>query len=197
MPPRKYKPLKLYISAIEDSIASLLAQDNEEGYEQSVFYLSRVLQKAECNYPMIEKLCLALYITSMKLRHNLLSHVLYIMAQTDVVKYMLSRPMVKGKIGKWSLTLLEFDLVYVSQKVVKDQTLVDFQVDHPYYPIQTSNEDDCITLTSWQLYFNGSKTKRGSRVGIVIVSPRGIVIELSFRLEGEFTNNQAEYEAFV
>lgn len=98
--PRKDKPLELYISVTEDSIASLLAQDNEEGHEQLVFYLSQVSQKAECNYLMIEKLCLALYFISMKLRHYLLSYVVYIVAQTNIVKYMLSRPMVKGRIGE-------------------------------------------------------------------------------------------------
>lgn len=61
MPPRRDKPLKLYILDTKDSLASLLAQDNEDGHEQSVFYLSRVLQKVECNYSMIEKLCLVLY----------------------------------------------------------------------------------------------------------------------------------------
>lgn len=113
MLPRRDKPLKLYISSIEDLSVSMLAQDNEGGHKHSVFYLSQVLQKVECNYSMIEKLCLALYFTSVNLRHYLLSHVVYIMAQTDVVKYMLSWPIVKGKIGKWSLALLEFNLVYV------------------------------------------------------------------------------------
>lgn len=46
MPLRKYKPLKLYILTTEDSITSLLAQDNEGGHEQSMFYLSQALQKA-------------------------------------------------------------------------------------------------------------------------------------------------------
>lgn len=68
---------------------------------------------------MIEKLCLTLYFASIKLRHCLLSHVVYVMTQTDVVKYMLSQLMVKGRIGKWSVALLEFDLIYVLQKAVK------------------------------------------------------------------------------
>lgn len=111
----------------------------------------------------------------MKLRHYLLSHVVYIVAQTDVVKYMLSQPMVKGRIRKWSLALLEFDLDYVSQKAKKGQTLADFLADHPYHHVQINNENNCITFAPWQMYFNGSKTKKGSGVGIIIVSPRGTV----------------------
>ena len=42
-PPKHGKPLKLYISATQESIGSLLAQENSEGQEQPIFYLSRIL----------------------------------------------------------------------------------------------------------------------------------------------------------
>ncbi|XP_028093421.1 uncharacterized protein LOC114293538 [Camellia sinensis] len=41
MPPRKGKPLKLYIATAEESLGVFLAQDDEEGKEQAVYYLSR------------------------------------------------------------------------------------------------------------------------------------------------------------
>lgn len=40
-------------------------------------------------------------------------------------------------------------------------------------------------------------TKQGSGVGVVIQPPRGTTTEFSFKLEGEFTNNQVEYEALI
>lgn len=43
MPPIKKKPLRLYNSVAEGSIGSLLAQNNEQGKEQAVYYLSRLL----------------------------------------------------------------------------------------------------------------------------------------------------------
>ncbi|CAN6703779.1 unnamed protein product [Malus baccata var. baccata] len=43
VPPQRGKPLKLYISASDKSIGSLLAQNNEGGKEQAVYYLSRIL----------------------------------------------------------------------------------------------------------------------------------------------------------
>lgn len=73
----------------------------------------------------------------------------------------------------------------------------DFLADHSCHSVQTNNEDNCITFTPWQLYFDGSKTKKGSGIGVVIISPKGTVTELNFRLDGEFTNNQVEYEALV
>ena len=61
VPPRRDKPLKLYISAAEESFGYLLAQDNDAGREQAVFYLSWRLNSPEINYSPVEKLCLALF----------------------------------------------------------------------------------------------------------------------------------------
>ena len=53
-------PLILYIAAQERSLGVLLAQENEEGKENALYYLSRTLNGAEFNYSPIEKTCLAL-----------------------------------------------------------------------------------------------------------------------------------------
>ena len=63
-PPRKDKDLKLYISTSEESIGSMLVQDNELGKEQVVYYLSRVLTSIEQRYSSIKKLYLSLYFAS-------------------------------------------------------------------------------------------------------------------------------------
>ncbi|KAM2252491.1 hypothetical protein ACFX1S_007000 [Malus domestica] len=67
VPPQRGKPLKLYISASEKSIGSLLAQNNEGENEQAVYYLSRILTEVETRYSLIEKLCLALYFTARRI----------------------------------------------------------------------------------------------------------------------------------
>ena len=66
------KPLKLYISASDLLIGCLLAQENDMGHEQAIYYLSRRLNDAETRYNFVEKLCLALYFAAIKLRHYLL-----------------------------------------------------------------------------------------------------------------------------
>ncbi|CAL8992752.1 unnamed protein product, partial [Prunus brigantina] len=112
-PPKRGRPLKLYISASEVSIGSLLVQDNKEGKEQAIYYLSRTLTEVERKYSAIERLCLALYFTAVKLRHYMLPYTIYIIAKTDLIKYMLTRPMLRGRIGKWTLALTEFAFRYV------------------------------------------------------------------------------------
>ena len=131
MPLLKGLPLKLYLSPAKESIRCLLAQNNAKGYEQVVYYLSRVLNSAETRYKRIEKLCLALYFACMKLRHYLIKSQVYLVCQTDLMKYMLSRPLIIGRIGKWSLALSEFTLVYFPLKLVKGQALANFLAYHP------------------------------------------------------------------
>ena len=58
MPPIRNKEMKLYISASDTTIGSMLAQEDENGVEKAIYYLSRVLNDAETRYSVIEKLCL-------------------------------------------------------------------------------------------------------------------------------------------
>ena len=56
-----------------------------------------------------------------------------------------------------------------------------------------------VTCTPWKLYFDGSVCDdgRGVVIGNVLISPSGVVFELSNRLEEFCTNNQVEYEALL
>ena len=47
-----------------------------------------------------------------KLRYYLIKSRVYVVSQTDLMKYMLNWPLIIGRIGKWFLTLSEFTLVY-------------------------------------------------------------------------------------
>ena len=50
---------------------------------------------------------------------------------------------------------------------------------------------------SWRVYVDGVANQKGSRVGLVLVSPEKIIIEKSLRLDLLATNNKAEYEALL
>ena len=50
--------------------------------------------------------------------------------QTDVIKYMLHRPILSGRIGKWAYALIEYDLAYESLKSMKGQIVANFIVEH-------------------------------------------------------------------
>ncbi|CAN6694311.1 unnamed protein product [Malus baccata var. baccata] len=180
VPPQRGKPLKLYISASERSIGSLLAQNNEGGKEQAVYYLSRILTEVETRYSPVERLCLALYFTVSKLRHYMLPCHVHIIAKTDVIKYMLSKPMLAGRIGKWILALSEFNFQYVPQRAVKGQAIADFLTEHQEPQNEVINIPGSLEvtitglwITPWKLYFDGSHTQKAAGAGIVIINPQG------------------------
>ena len=58
-----------------------------------------------------EKLYLSLYYVCTELRHYLLSSTCVVVCQTDVIKYMLQKPILSGRIGKWTYALVEYDLL--------------------------------------------------------------------------------------
>ena len=47
------------------------------------------------------------------------------------------------------------------------------------------------------MYVNGVSNCRGVGVGIILISPEGIRVEKSFRLNFLTSNNEAEYEALL
>ncbi|XP_075478796.1 uncharacterized protein LOC142519646 [Primulina tabacum] len=122
------------------------------------------------------------------------------LGQTDLVKYMLHRPILTGRIDKWSLALAKFTLIYCPQKSMKGQDVADFLADHPMVDVTGSTPVDipvfCVSQ-SWTLKFDGSSTEKASGVGVVITSPMGIKTTLLFNLDFSCTNNQAEYETLV
>jgi ribonuclease HI len=127
----------------------------------------------------------------------MLTYVVCVIAQTDVVKYMLSRPILSGKLGKWRLSLVEFNLVYVPQKAVKGQALADFLADHPCTDVIDFNESLLLEVTPRKLFFDGSKSEQGAGIGVVLESPMGVKTQMILRLDQQCSHNQAEYKAFI
>jgi hypothetical protein len=166
IPPQKGKSFKLYLSADEQSTGSVLIQEFE-GKERAIFYLSRRLLDAETRYPPVERLCLYLYFSCTKLRHYLLSAECTVVYKDDVVRYMLSLLILKGRIGKWILALIEFDLMYESAKAVKRQAIANFVTRHH------GQQEEFVESMLWTMFFDGSSCNQGCGVGLVLISPQG------------------------
>ncbi|XP_021828686.1 uncharacterized protein LOC110769090 [Prunus avium] len=129
----------------------------------------------------------------------MLPFVVHIIAKTDLIKYMLTRPIIRGRIGKWTIALAEFTFRYVPQQAVKGQALADFLASHPCVEIEDMDffKVDMISLFPWRLYFDGSRTSNMGGAGVIIESPQGFRTRYSFQLDFDCTNNQAEYEALI
>ena len=131
---------------------------------------------AETRYPEIEKLCLCLYFTCTKLRHILLSAETIVICKSDVIKHMLSAPVLKGRLGKWMFALSEFDIRYQPAKAVKGQALADLVAD------RISTDIAAVFIRAWAMFFDGSACDDGCGVGILLVLPRGATYSFSIRM---------------
>ena len=58
--PTSGKSFLIYVKAMDHSLGALLAQKDDNGHEQAIYYLSRTLIGGESRYNPIEKECLAL-----------------------------------------------------------------------------------------------------------------------------------------
>jgi len=94
------KPFLLYVKAMDHSLSALLAQKDNNGREEAIYYLSRTLIREESRYNPIEKECLALVFAIQKTRHYLVSQTIHVISR--------------------------YDTLFVPQKAVKGQTLAEF-----------------------------------------------------------------------
>ena len=101
-----------------------------------------------------------------------------------------------------------FDIKYMPCTSVKGQVLTDLVAEFAEIPLEEKMEKqnmdeksvDAISLQeplSWKVYVNGASNHKGSKVGLVLISPKRIKIEKSLRLGFSATNNEAEYEALL
>ncbi|XP_074321763.1 uncharacterized protein LOC141658939 [Silene latifolia] len=120
----------------------------------------------------------------------------------DPVKYLFEKPVLNGRLARWTMMLSEFDLKYVPLKVIKGRAVAEFFAENPINDAQTidtwSFPDEDILQTdveSWDLYFDGASNLRGFGIGVLLISPEGEHTPIAVKLDFEVTNNAAEYEA--
>ncbi|XP_068339047.1 uncharacterized protein [Pyrus communis] len=140
-------------------------------------------------------------------------------AKTDVIKYMLSKPMLTEKIGKWILALSEYSFQYVPQRAIKGQAIADSFAEHqesqneivnipgslevasvwipPQKALSGKNEwiqreikrITSLLITHWKLYFDGSCTQNTVGARIIIIDPKGSYHCYLFLLDYQETTN--------
>jgi hypothetical protein len=83
--------------------------------------------------------------------------------QYDMIRHMLLKPILSGRIGKWAYALVEYDLAFEPLRTMNGQVVADFIVDHV---IEMDLQVNLIQLIPWRLYFGGSVCGRGRERGL-------------------------------
>jgi hypothetical protein len=89
----------------------------------------------------------------------------FLLHKVNVVKRVLSLPILKGRIRKWILSLSEFDITYQSAKAIKGRVMADLVTQYcgPNITI--------IEPIPWTMLFDGSSCGVEAEIGIVFISP--------------------------
>ncbi|KAL0445067.1 UNVERIFIED_CONTAM: Retrovirus-related Pol polyprotein from transposon.6 [Sesamum latifolium] len=182
--------LYLYLSATPQAVNSVLIRE-EEGKQLPIYYVSKVLNGAEGRYTLIEKMALALVVTSRKLRPYFLSHPIGVKTNTPL-KQTLGKPDTSGRLVKWAVELSEYDISYVPRTAIKARPLADFVSEMAGMSVEDTSLDRV-----WLLHVDGSATTQGSGAGIIVTSPQGEDLEFAIKFGFKASNNEAEYEALV
>nr|KAJ0221928.1 hypothetical protein LSAT_V11C200100950 [Lactuca sativa] len=158
----------------------------------SIHLVSRALQDLELNYPILEKLVLALIYASRFLRCYFHAHNIEVLTNF-LVKEILLSPKKPGRLEKWH------DIDYRPHTNIKDQALVDFLVKIPDTlkgvptVVSIDPSDPGASKDVWELHTNGVVSKEGS----VLKNPNSEEIIYALRFEFQVSNKKVEYKALL
>ncbi|XP_070010720.1 uncharacterized protein [Nicotiana sylvestris] len=111
-----------------------------------------------------------------------------------------------GRLAKWQILLIEFDIVYVTQTTMKAQALAghlaENPVDEEYEPLRTYFPDEEVMhiyevkkdeKPDWKLFFDGVANMKGVGIGAVLISETGHHYLVTAQLHFYCTNNMDEH----
>ena len=182
--------LVLYLAVSEHAVSAVLVVEKVK--EQApVSYVSHALAGTEVNYPLIDKFAYALMMASRKLRPYFEAHMILVFTDQPR-KNVLQRLDASGRLLKWAVELSRYDLVFEPWWTIKSQVLADFLADNTA-PILEGEPHP----RPWNLYVDGSSTKDGSGIGLLIESPTGVRHEHALTFMFRASNHKAEYEGLI
>ena len=169
--------------------------------------MSKSLHEAEIRYLSLENAILAIAQATRKLPHYSQAHTVVVLTQLPLWSILRSTNYIR-RIAKWGTILGAFDIRYMPRNAVKGQILVDLVAEFAEPSpeeggeVPSTDKKSVGTVsqqgpTYWKAYVDGAVNQRGFRMGLALISPEGITIEKSLRLDFSATNNEAEYEALL
>ena len=96
-----------------------------------------------------------------------------------------------GRIAKWAIELLPFEITYKPRRAIKSQVLANFVAEWTEAELPRVYS----TYSHWTMYFDGSKMLAGLGVEVILISPTGGTVRYVLQIMYTDSNNVAEYEA--
>jgi ribonuclease HI len=201
------KPLRLYLASNSQAIGALIAQENDNGVKQPIYYVSRTLKDAESRYSGAKRSCLALIYASQRLRHYFLAHKVQLMTKSHPIRSLLHRSVLSGRLAQWLLQLSQYEIIAETPTAIKSQAIADLLAQFPgednsFITDEVPGEINEVFLAGlansiWTLRFDGSSTATSAGAGIVLYKDDGEAVTKSFKFDFPCSNNAVEYKAYL
>ena len=201
------KPFRLYFASNSQAIRALIAQEDNDGVEQPVCYVSRAFKDAESLYLGAKRSCLALIYASQWLRHYFLAHKVQLMTKSHSIRSLLQWPVLSGRLAQWLLQLSQYEIITETLTAIKSQAIADLLAQFPGEDSSSISDEVLEEIyevfladmanSTWTLRFDGSSTATSGGVGIVLYKGNGEAVTKSFKFNFPCSNNAAEYEAYL
>ena len=109
----------MFSFASEHTIATILLQKNDQGFEHPIAFFSKTLRYAPLRYNIMEKQTLALVKAIKYFRVYIIYSHIIAYVPNSVVKDILTQNGHDGRRGKWIATILEYDIEIKPTKLIK------------------------------------------------------------------------------
>jgi predicted dithiol-disulfide oxidoreductase (DUF899 family) len=136
--------------------------------QRPVYYLSEVFTESKQRYPHYQKLAYGVFLAARKLRHYFQEHHITVVSKAPLWD-IINNTDATGRVAKWAIELVTFDIDYQPRTAIKSQALADFVADWT----ETKDNTPVPEPEHWTLHFDGSKTLEGSGAGVILKSPQG------------------------
>eukprot|EP00253_Pinus_taeda_P030668 PITA_30668 len=131
----------LYLATADTTIGMVLVQDDDDGTEHVIYYLSRNLLDTESRYAYVENLALAAVCAVQCFHHYILLHTMTVISDCNPMTYILSRQLLGGKYSKWIVILQEFELEFTAAKSKKSLVFAELLCSLPSTAASSQLED--------------------------------------------------------
>ena len=159
----------------------------DSGIQRPVYYVSKSLNEAEVRYLPLENVILVVVHATRKLPHYFQAHTVVVLTQLPLKPVLRSADYI-GRIAKWGTILGVFDIKYMPRISIKGQVLADLAAEFVECPEEMEGENQklgerSISVVSIQcpmpseLYVDGAANQRGSRVGLVLVHQKRLLLK--------------------
>ena len=119
--------LYVYLATSEHAVVSVLLRE-VDGKQCLIYFVSKTFTDCHTRYLSLEKLILALVLTSQKLMYYFQAHLITVYMEFSL-KNILSKADLSSQLSKWTIELRQSDIKFLLRETIKGQVLDNFVIE--------------------------------------------------------------------